>query len=602
MTKSSESTVFATALWGDGEQSLELGGVRVALSGDEPGSVRLQESEPGELLLSADRPTRALLRIDAALGDAVGYWHPQGGWSRTLPADWSGWRKVSLVHSAPVGCLYDSSGVSRFAFAADCTVRETPLRFGVSEELARFGVWLSLDLGPSAPVRLRISTEPQSVAAALRAMRDWYAVRPGYQPLPVPEFGREPVYSTWYSFTQDVTAVEVEAEAAVAAELGCGQLFLDDGWQQFGTGRGYAGCGDWIPDPAKFPDFAAHVARVRALGLRYTAWVSPLLLGERSAAYRELRPYAEHCATRLQCQVLDPRHRAVREHVVATCVRVVRDYGLDGLKVDFLDEAMVYADGTDTPDATGEGWIADVGTAMAALLGALREALHRLRGDEFTIELRQTYIGPAMTQYGNLLRAGDCPSDAVANRIRTLDVALLSPGGAVHSDMLLWDPDAAPEALARQFHGALHSVPQISMRLTRLPAEHRETLAFWLARWRELRPALTGGRLEPGRPDELYPTVVASADGEQVVTCYAERVVRLSELPGARLTLINSTSADRVVLDVTAPAPAQVPLALEVRDARGRVVHRGGLQLTEGLNAVPVPPFGLGSLSRTDAP
>ncbi|KIF05970.1 hypothetical protein PL81_10150, partial [Streptomyces sp. RSD-27] len=101
-------------------------------------------------------------------------------------------------------------------------------------------------------------------AAALRPLRAWYArQRP---PMPVPEGARTPVYSTWYAFNQDVGAGEVEAQAALAAGLGCGTLILDDGWQEYGHGRGYAGLGDWRPDPAAFPDFTAHVARVRALG------------------------------------------------------------------------------------------------------------------------------------------------------------------------------------------------------------------------------------------------------------------------------------------------------------------------------------------------
>ncbi|MET9652195.1 hypothetical protein ABZZ44_18305 [Streptomyces sp. NPDC006460] len=156
--------------------------------------------------------------------------------------------------------------------------------------------------------------------------------------------------------------------------------------------------------------------------------------------------------------------------MVDTCVRLVRDHGLDGLKVDFLDESMAYAD-------DGRG---DVGRALALLLSDLRTALESV-GTDLLLELRQPYVGPGMAAYGNMLRAVDCPADAVANQLRTIDTALLAPGGAFHSDPLMWDTTAPVEAAARQLIGALRSVPQVSVRLDALPPSHAEALHFWLA-------------------------------------------------------------------------------------------------------------------------
>ncbi len=576
-------------------------------------------AEPGELggvelTVSALRATVVTIRLEARLADAAGFWHPNAGWERTLAADWSPWRTVSLVESAPAGCLYDTAGVSMLAFAADRTVSETAVRFGVSEEHKKFGVWLRLPLAAGHRLRLRLAPAGGTAAAALRDLRGWFARLPGGEPLPTPDFARTPVYSTWYAFTQDVSAERVEGEAALAAGLGFGQLYLDDGWQRGAHGRGYSGCGDWRPDTAKFPDLSAHVETVRGLGLRYVAWIAPLLLGERSDAYRSLAHLAPRRNQTLDCRILDPRHAAVRRHVVAVCAALVEEHGLDGLKVDFLDEAMVYAgaadpatddpatagpatDGPATADAVtagpataDQGYLSDVGAAMAAMLGELREALRRLRGEEFVVELRQPYVGPAMTAFGNALRANDCPADAVANRLRTLDIAMLAPGGAVHSDMIMWDPQAEPQVLARQFHGAWHAVPQISTRLELLPRAHREALAFWLSTWRELRSALTGGRLEPGRPDELYPRVTATAEGLRVVTCYAPTVVPVGPDTAERLVVVNATGTGRILLEVAGPPRrAQV----EVFDCQGELVDRQDRELVAGLTAIAVPSHGV---------
>ena len=56
--------------------------------------------------------------------------------------------------------------------------------------------------------------------------------------------------------------------AEAARGIGCKSVFIDDGWQKFGDGRWYAGCGDWVPDTAKFPDLRGTVAELSKAGLR----------------------------------------------------------------------------------------------------------------------------------------------------------------------------------------------------------------------------------------------------------------------------------------------------------------------------------------------
>ncbi|WP_328967079.1 glycoside hydrolase family 36 protein [Streptomyces sp. NBC_00239] len=526
------------------------------------------------------------VRFSVPLGDAAGYWHPQGGWQRTLLADWEGRAHVSLVHGHAAGCLYDHGGATLLTFAAADPVPETTLRFGVSEENDTHVVHLHLPATDGGPHRLLIVPRAPSTAAALRALRAWFTA--ALPPMPVPEAARTPAYSTWYAFNQDVTAQGVEAQAGPAAELGCGVLLLDDGWQEQGSGRGYAGVGDWRPDPAKFPDFAAHVARVQAHGLRYVAWVAPLLLGHGADCHARWAPYAPSPSTVPGAHVLDPRHPEVRAHIVALCVDLVRDHGLDGLKVDFVDQAMVYA---------GDGG-ADVGRAMTVLLADLRDALTAIRPD-LLLELRQPYAGPGMAPFGNMLRSFDCPADATANRVRTLDTALLATGGAVHSDMLLWSPQAPAEAVARQLIGALHAVPQISVRLDRMPAAHREVVSFWLRQWRRHRTLLLDGETEPGRPDELYPLVRATADGECLFSVHGDRVVPL-DVPAYRgFHLVNGSDRDRVMVEVRG-AGAWVRGVVHGPD--GRIMEDQLKFLPEGPHSLDVPRGGLASLTITEGP
>ena len=581
-------------LWNDGS-ALEVHGAVVTRLTPGPDPVLTLESEGGVVELAGGMPGTTLVRLDIPLGGAVGYWHPASGWDRHLAADWmTGWHTVGLADSAPLGCLYDADGDALLAYATDRVVATTRVKFGVGERTGRFGIWLARDLAPGEVCRIRTARPGQSHADALRELARWQSLE---ATLPVPDAGRTATYSTWYSYHQDVSAQAIEAEAKWAAESGCGLLILDDGWQRGGNGGGYGGCGDWEPDTEKFPDFAAHGAEIHATGLKYMAWIAPLLLGENSAARETLAEFAPHARPEWRCHVLDPRRARVRDFVVDSCARLVESYGLDGLKIDFLDSASAYASETYAEAAdTDDGWIPDVGSAIATMLAALRERLSEPRGADFLIEFRQPYTSPAMLGYANLLRAGDCPADAVANRVKSLDLALLAPDAAIHSDMLMWDPTGTPEQAARQLLAVLHAIPQISMRLADLPADHRAMLAFWLTFWRERRDLLTRGTLRAGRPDELYPLVTAS-DAERVVAVLhsARHLVPL-DLSGLReAAVVNATGAGGVVLDVLAlfVPPHQAEVRLTVSDARGRTIRDEHTRLALGPVSIAVPPSGL---------
>nr|WSX48696.1 alpha-galactosidase [Streptomyces sp. NBC_00974] len=525
------------------------------------------------------------IRFSVSLGDAAGYWHPKGAWQRTLLADWEGRSRVSLVDGHAAGCLYDHTGATLLTFAAADPVPETTLRFGVSEENDTHVVHLHLPASQQ-PHRILLVPRSPSVAQAMRTLRAWFGA--ALAPMPVPDAARTPVYSTWYAFNQDVSAAAVETQAELAAGLGCGALILDDGWQELGRGRGYAGCGDWRPDLDKFPDFAGHVARVQAHGLRYLAWVAPLLLGSEAACHGQWAHCAPAHSSVPGAHVLDPRRPEVRAHVVEFCVRLVRDYGLDGLKLDFLDQAMVYAD-----DGAG-----DVGQAMVTLLTELRAALEAVRPG-LLLELRQPYTGPGMAPFGNMLRSFDCPADATANRVRTLDTALLAVGGAVHSDMLLWSPAAPVATVARQLIGALHAVPQISVRLDRVPQGHRDAIGFWLRQWSLHRELLLDGEVEPGRPDELYPLVRASAGDHCLISVHGDRVVPLDFSAHRHFHLVNGSDQDRIMVEVRGGGSRVRGV---VHGPDGRIMNGPPAFLPEGARSLAVPRGGLASLTITEGP
>ena len=536
---------------------------------------------PFELLVEAGAALE--LRVEVELGAAIGYWHPEAGEYRTLPPDWAARTSTSLVCGAPVGCLYDAAGESLFSWALDELVDELEIRYGVSEEHKTFALELRARALPAERrLRLMTSTSRAPVAEAIGTLAAWLTEGLETPALPVPAVARRPVYSTWYTFTQDLDQAGVEAEIALGTRLGLGSVFVDDGWQRLAFGRGYSGCGDWVPDTDKFPDLAGFSATVQEHGAGVVLWIAPLLLGPDSAVFSSLQECAPQWVDHLRCYVLDPRHRQVREHLAATCVRLVVDYDLAGLKIDFLDDAMVYRG---TP-STGD--LDDVGQAMQALLALIRAELAAVGRSDLAIEFRQPYVSPAIAAYGQILRAADCPGDAVVNRRRTVDSRLLAVGQVVHGDMLMWGPTGGAEAVAQQLYGCWFSVPQISMKLAELSTEQTEALAGLLDLWQQLAPVTLDGSLSVQGTERCYDLVEASRPdlGRRVVGRYVPAVVGLDD--AGEVTVLNATSADSVVVRV---ADGLQVSSIVIRAASAAVVTEIGL-LGSGLHEIPIPPFG----------
>jgi alpha-galactosidase len=327
------------------------------------------------------------------------------------------------------------------------------------------------------------------------------------------------------------------------------------------------------------------VAEVHKTGPDYVLWIAPPLIGEHSKAWERFKDYTIGYVGGLSAWILDPRYPHVREHIVEACVRPVRDWGVDGLKLDFIDSWAW----DDAPPAAG-GDCATIDEGVELVFAAITAELRRLR-PSLLIEFRQSYVSPRLWQFGTFLRAGDCALDAVENRVRTIDCRLLAGGRAVHSDMLMWHPDASVEAVAQQFIGALFSTPQVSVSLTQLSPEHERVVRFWLGFMGEHAEALLHGVLTPSRPDARYSQVTATSGSEAVIAVFTNPVVRLSAPPAVTL-LVNGSSEPRLYVEGAGAGPVQLVLS----DCSGVELSRETVTPPAGLWRIDVPAGGVARL------
>lgn len=546
-----------------------------------------------ELSVGADHG-RPGVAVEVDLAGAIGYWSP--GWqrARALPPDWEPVEVSSLVSGAPAGALYDAAGRVLFGWAAGESVAELTIRAGVSEERKTFVVELHPRRPLAGELRLLLDTRSAPIAETVGSLSDWMSAQASGAPLPVPAVACQPVYSTWYTFAQDIDAELVTTEAARAAELGCSSVFIDDGWQRHGHGRGYQGCGDWVPDESKFPDLAGTVGQIRAHGSAVALWVAPLLLGGESDAFPDLIRYAPERVEVLNCHILDPRHAPVRNHVAATCLRLIADFGVQLLKIDFLDQAMVYR------DQPSSGDVEDIGEAMEQLLRELRRQLEAAGHGDVAFEFRQPYVSPALARHGQILRANDCPGDSVTNRRATLDCRLFAAGTVVHTDPMMWGVRGGAEAVAQQLYAGWFAVPQISMRLADLEPVQERALRHLLQLWREHAGVVLGGQLSTRGPENGHQLASAVHVGldRSVVVAYAPVVVDLDLDTGAthQVLLLNATQATAITVRT-----GRSMTSVTVRDASGQATPVP-LPARTGVQDLAVPAYGSIALALGERP
>lgn len=352
----------------------------------------------------------------------------------------------------------------------------------------------------------------------------------------------EPVYSTWYAYHQQLT-LELLCELKAAAALGMKTVIIDDGWQTDDNSRGYAYCGTWKTAKSKIPDMKAFVKAVHEIGMKVMLWYSVPFVGVHSEVWKEFKDKLLYDING-EYGVLDPRYPQVREYLISIYEQAVKAWELDGLKLDFIDcfelrkESCVSHPDMDT---------LSVEKAVCSLLEDICSRLTAIKSD-MLIEFRQNYIGPLMMTYGNMLRAGDCPMDAVTNRIRTVNLRLTSGKTTVHSDMLMWNYEETAETVANQLINVLFSVPQISIRIEKLSKAHYAMLCFYLKLWESNREIIMSGNIRALHPEANYTLVYAEMENKLVAVAYGEKLLYIEEKISYAV-FINGTGTENLYLE-----------------------------------------------------
>ena len=498
---------------------------------------------------------------------------------------WNARCRSQLASETPIAVGFNSQ--ERAPVALACSEAFNDLVFGLyaDDRTCEMVGRCEFFTAPSAPLReyevsVMLDRRGGDFAATVRECSEWIVKKNGFIEAHAPEAAFDPLYSTWYAYLQDVHAGELEKEARLAAGLGMKTMILDDGWQKTESRTFYSATGDWMPVPGRFPDMKAHVDAVHKAGLKYMLWLAVPFMGNEAKNYPRFKKMLLKDG---DTGVLDPRFPEVREYLISTYERVVGEWGFDGVKLDFIDSFVLPKNDPALKDNYAGRDYRSLPEAVNRLMKDVLERLRKIKPDVL-VEFRQHYMGPAILQYGNMMRCADCPADPTANRKRICDLRLTSGSIAVHSDMLVWSRDETPEGAALPILNALFSTIQYSMVLSTIPPAHREVIRSWIGFSQAHRNALLRGAFRPHHAENGYTWIEGECAEERVVAVYANDVCVRTGVADRPVFIVNATGGRGTLVEFAADA------RIELFDVFGKPT--GTASVAKGLLRIDVPPSG----------
>ncbi|MHB9030654.1 MAG: alpha-amylase family protein [Candidatus Latescibacterota bacterium] len=349
----------------------------------------------------------------------------------------------------------------------------------------------------------------------------------------------EPVWNTWYPSLGKINDEFIERNARKCVELGFKTLIIDDGW--------FAAAGDWEPKREAFPDFRATIDRIHALGLRVIIWYRPFGLDARASAAAEWSKYSTTVQGKSTGN-LCPRCREVQERAGRITGDLMERYGLDGLKIDFLDASQSAAPLVNC-EAGHRHDFDFVSDGVRETMRLIAESMRRVRQDAI-IEYRLNYSNIANRIYGNCYRGQDTPSDPDLGRRHLALLRSWCRGIAPHSDPNYWALSESDENVARYLATSmLYAVPTLSVNFPDLQPNHLELVRTWLAFYTEHQERMHAGKFDILSDDPHYSVARISSGGRTYLPCFLP--VWPSTLPilpehAGTIILFNGTERPRI--------------------------------------------------------
>lgn len=561
--------------------------------GNKNATIKITEKKEEDLLFlfvnmtlpEAEIPEKFSIRWKHKVKDCAFTWNPGMGDIHGLYFDWG--KKIiksRLASWMPLQQLISRNGKNNITIAVSDVDTPIEIGTGVCEEDATMDCEVTFFTVPTAPrteysAIIRLDTEKLPYYDSIYNVTNWWENECGYKSAFVPESAKEPMDSLWYSFHQNLDKEKIIKECEFSSQLGMKTVIIDDGWQTDDNNRGYAYCGDWAVAPKKMGDMKTLVENIHKTGMKIMLWYSVPFMGIHCEKYEEFKNMLlDKSGDEKTFFALDPRYKKVRNYLVNIYTTAVKEWNLDGLKLDFIDSFYLKGKSLESDPARDYPSLED---AIHALMSEVKSRLTEINPD-ILIEFRQSYVGPSIRKYGNMLRVGDCPCDILKNRFNVVNLRYTSGKTAVHSDMIMWNTEDTVENAALQFTSILYSVPQISMLIDTLPQDHYEMLKFYISFWKEWKTVLLDGKLTATNPECEYSLVCSRLVDTEIYTAYSDTVIPMTV---DKTIAVNATAGNLLIIKNA------LNKSYKVVNCMGEEIGKG--VLSANLQEIEVPTAGI---------
>jgi alpha-galactosidase len=304
---------------------------------------------------------------------------------------------------------------------------------------------------------------------------------------------RKVLYNSWEATLFDVDEASQATLAELAARMGVELFVMDDGWFH-GRNDDLAGLGDWWPDEKKFPNgLKPLIERVNALGMDFGLWIEPEMVNPDSDLYRAHPDWVIHFPGRKRTEarnqlILNLARTDVQDYLIEKLDHLLTENNIRFIKWDMNRNAS--EPGWDSaPGDPRELWVRYV-QGVYRVWGTLRE-----RHPQVTW---QSCSGGGGRVDLGILRLADQAwiSD---NTEPTARLNIQEGYSQIYPacTMEAWVTDSGPDHLPLEFrmHVSMCGALGIGGHLVHWDADKREQAAYWIARYKEIRPIIQFGDL-----------------------------------------------------------------------------------------------------------
>jgi len=550
---------------------------------------RLPETEKGVLEIevsfessSPAVPRRTHLTWYESLREIHHKWTPRSGGNRHLDfQDTQPQHFYSRADcSAPVVCLYKLNGDNTVLFALSDAMHECRLSIQVTkDERLLCGITLfeeDWDAISNYSVILRIDYRHLSMQKCLQECARWWEKSIPGGLGDIPEGATGPRYNL-RGHLNSFSLPDIDRRGSLASNLGIETFSFGAGWPEIS-------CID--PDPSALEDLKSYSTCLKEKGLKTLVRIQPdkpnpfeislqnnTLIGARDALGELIDP---------NNSLLDFRYPEMRAKAINACTHLLKYCLLDGLIFCFPEPQGKQA--SNLSDDPSQDFHSTT-EALSKFFIDLRTALRNVHPDVL-IEIQQPTTSPHMLKFANMARAAYCGNSFAENRLRILDIRMLSGRAAPHSSPMIWSRSERVESVATQLTHTLFAVPQVSENLDALSHEHLRMLRWHLSFWSEHQDVILHGELNALEPYNGYPQVIATNKDKVLVAVYSNSVIQLPRDIPKTILLVNGTFRDHIVLDYEKNSE---PYLMEVRSCTGELQNQYTFDLKAGLNRINVP-------------